>query len=479
MSEAQVNAGLESTVRSVPLVLRPYQEECINRLRSSYAAGHRAPLFQLPTGGGKTVIFGAIAASAMSRGRRVLITVHRRELLRQASEKLSWAGVPHGIIAAGSTPELAHQVQVASIQTLARRDSPGRFDLIIIDEAHHARAKSWAALLSANPTAKILGVTATPARLDGKGLGVTSGGHFDDIVSGPSIRELTELGFLCPSRYFLPAGTKPDLKGVKKRGGDYVAEDLAKRVDTKGITGSAVAKYRELAHKKPAIAFCALVSHAEHVAEEFCQAGYRAAAVHGEMPKPQRDELIAGLGNGSIDVLTSCDLISEGLDVPALGAVILLRPTASLVLHMQQIGRGMRPAPQKPYLVVLDHVGNISRHGLPEIDLKWSLDGVEVPPNPRLKRCPKCACISDGSRECPNCGYRFKGAPRAAPAKLGGTLEELSQERRKLIISMTYRQVVAANLSEAELKVYASHRGYQQGWIWHRIKGHPAFSGAA
>lgn len=466
-----------------PLILRDYQIAAIDQLRSSYAQGHRAPLFQLPTGGGKTVVFAEITRSASARRKRVLITVHRRELLDQASKKLDWAGVEHGIIAAGFKPDPGQRIQVASIQTLARRDlGDCRFDLIVLDEAHHARARMWADLIDQNPAAKLLGVTATPARLDGKGLGTDSGGYFDDLISGPSIAELVEMGFLSRSRYFIPKGPKLDLAGVRKRMGDYVVAEAASRVDTKVITGNAVEKYGQLANHRPAIAFCTLVSHAEHVALEFAAAGYKAAHVHGEMPKSERDRLIAGLGNGEIEVLASCDLISEGLDVPALGAVILLRPTASLVLHMQQIGRGMRPLPGKNALVVLDHVGNIARHGPPTIDHRWTLDGVEKL-DYRPKICPQCDCANSlGALECEECGYEFHQLPglghkRKAPEVVSGDLGELSPERLAQIRMMSYRQVISSNLSEAELAAFARFRGYKPGWVWHRIQGHEAFTG--
>ena len=175
------------------LTLRPYQEEGIEQLRASYASGKRAPLYQLATGGGKTVCFGAITQLSAARGKRVLILVHRRELLKQASDKLTWAGVGHGLIAAGFEPHPERLVQVASVQTLVRREIQ-EVDLIITDECHHVRAKTWKTLIESQPNARLLGVTATPIRLDGKGLGAEHGGFFDDIVCGPSIRELTDSG---------------------------------------------------------------------------------------------------------------------------------------------------------------------------------------------------------------------------------------------------------------------------------------------
>jgi superfamily II DNA or RNA helicase len=345
---------------------RDYQTHQIEVLRASFAAGHRSPLAVAPTGSGKTVMFAAIVAGATRKQRRTLIVVHRRELIRQASAKLAWAGVEHSVIAAGFDPMPGALVQVASIQTIARRlDELPAFDLIVFDEAHHTRADSWQRLIKSQPPAKILGFTATPARLDGQGLGTAHGGPFDDLVLGPSTAELIADRYLAPVRCFAPA-QRLDLSRVRVIAGDYVRDEAAAAVNTATITGNAVDEYRRRCDHTPAIGFCCTVAHAEAVAQAFRAHGYRAAHVSGETPKDERDGLIAGLGTGQVEVLTSCALIDEGLDVPSVGAVILLRPTKSLVLHRQQIGRGMRPAAGKDALIVLDHVGNVLAHGLPE-----------------------------------------------------------------------------------------------------------------
>jgi DNA repair protein RadD len=378
------------------LILRDYQTTDIAAPRECYTQGRNAPLYQLPTGGGKTVVFATITSAASAKGKHVLVVVHRRELLKQASAKLSWAGVPHGLIAAGFKPDPDQLVQVCSIRTVIRRlGKVGEFDLIIFDKAHHCQAETWKKLIAAKPKAMLLGVTATPCRADGKGLGIEDGGCFDLLVIGPSIADLVKEGYLSPVHSFVPA-QRIDLRGVRTQAGDYVANDLAKAVDTAAITGDAVAQYTKRAAHKPAIAFCATIAHAEHVAEQFREAGYRSVCVHGGTPALERDRAIAGLGNGEVEVLTSCDLISEGLDVPALHCVILLRPTKSFGLHMQQIGRGMRVAPGKDALIVNDHVGNCIDHGLPTSPRQWSLKGVEKPDGPALQwRCPApdCGCM--------------------------------------------------------------------------------------
>jgi DNA repair protein RadD len=299
-----------------------------------------------------------------------------------------------------------------------------------------------------------LGVTATPARLDGKGLGIAVGGIFDALVPGPSIRELVELGFLSPARVFVPESLI-DLRGVRTRGGDFVAGDLAKRVDKHSVSGDAVEHYRLRADHQPAIAFGCTVDHCEHIAERFRDAGYRSQCVHGDLKTKDRDRMIAGLGTGEIEVLTSCDLISEGLDVPAVGAVILLRPTKSLVLFMQQVGRGMRTAPGKTALIINDHAGNTLRHGLPDQERIWTLDGIEMGDAPEIE------ISEDGEARAPT---------RRPPSEIDGHLEEVTAERLAILARMPYWQIRKFKLPEAELRAYAQLKGYKRGWVYYRMR---------
>jgi superfamily II DNA or RNA helicase len=432
--------------------LRPYQARAVEALRASYASGRRAPLLQLPTGGGKTVVFATIAAGARAKGRRVLVVAHRRELIRQASDKLAAAAVPHGVIAAGFDAAPDELVQVASVQTLAARGfaNIGAFDLIVLDEAHHAAASTWTDLLRQHSSARLLGVTATPIRLDGKGLGISAGGPFDDVVVGASVRELVEGGYLAPAKCFV-AEHSIDTSGVRTRHGDFDTHTLAARADDGVITGDAVQHYRRHADHKPAIAFCVTVEHAEHVAEAFRAAGYRSACVHGKTKKNGRDALIAGLGNGEVEVLASCELISEGLDVPAVGAVILLRPTKSLAMHLQQIGRGMRPAPGKSQLIVLDHAGNILKHSPPDADHNWSLDGVEK------------AAAAHEKRE----WLDSTGGPRRID-QVDGELVEFDASKLD-VHRLSYHGMkrLLPLLSHTQLREFATANGYRPGWVFH------------
>ena len=317
----------------MPLDLRPYQVRDVERLRAAYGEGRRRPVYVLPTGGGKTVVFAHVTDGASRKGRRTGILVHRRELVRQASAKLEWAGVAHGIVARGLDRDHDAPALVLSVQTAIRRlHQLPQFGFLVIDEAHHARAETWTRLLAAWPGAKLLGVTATPARTDGKGLGLKAGGIFDALVTGASVTELQAEGWLAKTRCFVPARLI-DTTGLRTRLGDWEARALAERAAV--VTGDAVAEYRRHADHLPAIAYGCTVAHAEAIAQAFRDAGYRSACVHGGTPPPLRDAMIAGLGERGIEVLTACDLISEGLDVPNVGAMILLRPTQSLVLAMQ------------------------------------------------------------------------------------------------------------------------------------------------
>jgi DNA repair protein RadD len=236
-----------------------------------------------------------------------------------------------------------------------------------------------------------------------------------------------------------------------------VIADLERAVGSGRIVGDCIEQYRQHADHRPAIAFCVSIKHAEDVAVRFRSAGYRAVCVHGGTPKDERDAAIAGLADGSVEVLTSCDLISEGLDVPVVGAVILLRPTKSLVLYIQQVGRGMRPAPGKDALIVLDHVNNTLVHGLPDLERCWTLDGVAKEETAAAVEHEQVG----------------GGRPRFI-AEQAGHLHELTAERLTAIRCMSYRQVVSARLSERELAVYAQSRGYKRGWVWHRLRDQEA-----
>ena len=411
------------------LTLRDYQQRAINDLRSAYRQGARAPLLVCPTGAGKTVVFSEVSASAAARGRQVLILVHRRELITQASSKLAGAGVDHGIIAAGF-PASDQPVQVASVQTLARRLASMAWSphLIVIDEAHHAVAGTWSSVLGHWPDAFRLGVTATPVRQDGRGLGAV----FDQLVTGPAVANLVSWGFLSPARIYAPPMVA-DLTGVRTRAGDYATDQAAKRMDRPTVTGDAISHYQRLCNHKRAIAFCCSANHATSVAEAFNRSGIHAATLLGTTPADHRDQLVSRLVAGDLHVLVTVDVVSEGFDCPAAEAAILLRPTQSLGLYLQQVGRVLRPAPDKPHALILDHVGNVHRHGWPDDHRDWSLADRERRGRsagnaaPTVRTCQQCFAAFKPQPICPCCGAPCAPSAREIRQR-DGELQELARD---------------------------------------------------
>ena len=410
--------------------LRTYQHQAVEQIRQAYRQGNRSVLFVLPTGGGKTVVFSHIAEQAAARGNRICVLVHRQELLRQASASLTGLGVRHGVIAAGRSMNLAAPVQVASVQTLARRlhRIPGDyFQLLVVDEAHHSNAGTWARVLAHCSSARVLGVTATPCRSDGRGLGE----HYQALVMGPTPAELTEQGFLAAARVLAPPG--PSMIQVRKRMGDFDMSQAGQILQAGQALGDTLSHYRRYLDGQTAIAFCCSISHAEAVAELFNRHGVAAASIDGTMDSSTREQLLGDLGAGRLKVLTSCQLIGEGVDVPSVAGAILLRPTQSVSLHLQMIGRCLRPQPGKT-AVILDHVGNVLRLGHHLEEREWSLDGVakkDREKSPSVKICPKCfAALPSAKPTCPDCGHEFV-AERRELVHVDGELEEITTTSRK------------------------------------------------
>ena len=424
-------AGKPITHTPHTMHLRPYQTEIVTEVRSLLKQGKRRPLVVSPTGSGKTFMFSHIAHGAGAKGKRVWILVHRQELIEQTSRTMREFAVPHGIIAAGWPVDPLPHVQIVSVQTVVRRVAglvPP--DVVIVDECHHAAAGTWAKILAAFPQAVVLGFTATPERLDGKGLSDA----FDAIIRGPEVAWLIEQGFLTQPVYYAPPN-QLNLDGLHVRGGDYARDEVNEMMDKPTITGDAVEHYRRLCPGAPAVAFCASVAHAEHVAQAFTAAGYTAATLDGTLDRVERRKRVRGLADGSLQILTSCEIISEGFDIPVVTAAILLRPTKSLGMHLQQIGRVLRVAPNKPRAIILDHVGNCLRHGLAEEVREWSLEGRKKRAKkvgddddaPPVRQCPKCYACHVPAPICPECGHTYELKKREIEQQ-DGELVELNAE---------------------------------------------------
>jgi superfamily II DNA or RNA helicase len=376
-------------------------------------------------------------------------------------------GVRHGTIAP-HYPETCWPVQVASVPAFVRRldpASPPPFDIIVIDECHHATASSWRTIIAAYPEAKVLGVTATPARLDGKGLGDV----FDRMIIGPDVATLTREGYLVPANFFTPLRL-PNLSHVRSRAGDYAVDQLSETMSDRSLINRAVADYKVRCKGLPAVAFGVDRRHSEKIALAFQDAGLRAALVDGETDRVLRHNLIASLGTGALDVLCNCGLISEGVDVPAIGAAILMRPTKSLTLYLQQVGRALRPAPGKTRAIILDHAGNCLQHGLPETPRQWSLAAQKSKGVARhhLVRCAACGAVTSPGPFCTNCGAPPRpDEPSALDLWLDLTKTPgLAAELR----DMTYKQLLEFADTPGKARVVAFVRGFKRGWAWHRAR---------
>lgn len=439
--------------RSAVARLRGYQTDGIADIMLNYALGFRRIVYVLPTAAGKTVMFVRLARVWPEE---VIIMAHRRELIRQASQKLG--ATPHGIIAPGF-PRTRHRIQVASVQTLARR-SISRVGLIIPDECHHSCATTWRNFFDSQPDSLIAGFTATPERLDGRGLGDV----YDKMIVGPEIPEFVLAGYLKPTRIFAPP-INVDLSAVHTLGGDYSAGELAEIMDKPGLTGSAVEHYGRLTPGQPAVVFCATVAAAEHEAEGFRAAGWRSEAVHGGLSSDERDRRIGGLETGDVQVLAACDLISEGLDIPAISVVILRRPTKSLARYKQDLGRGMRPGPGAPWLTVLDHAGNLRQHGMPDAYHEWTLDGRPRKKNaaseaPAVRICPECYRAHEPAPACPECGHLYEVARRKVigPRQHDGELIEVKS------VAPVTKAVLREAKTWEDVEAIRIRHGYKEGW---------------
>jgi superfamily II DNA or RNA helicase len=436
--------------------LRDYQESAVQAVRDSFRAGHKKTLLVSPTGSGKTVIFSYIAAGMAKNNKRILIVAHRRELLKQISGALKKVGVSHAVLSGGTPGIPIANVVVASVFTLLRRMKAMKpFDLIIGDEAHHFTPdSSWGKVVAGFPSARVLGVTATPERLDGKGMGQM----FDDMVMGPTVAELTAQGFLSPAIVYAPSA--PDLGSVGTRMGDYVSKQLEDAMDKPIITGSAVKHYGKYADGKKAIAFCVSVKHAKDVAEDFRSSGYDAVHIDGGMDDTERDGVLKAFEDGRVQILTSCDLVSEGFDLPSVEVAILLRPTKSLGLFLQQCGRAIRPHPDKERTIILDHAGNTARHGFIDDERDWSLAdgfvtgrGKNAEKVVSVRTCTACFAVHKPTPTCPMCGHVYPVMARKVKHVDGelvmtsrdddpdiSTQEGLMQKRHRVLTSVARKR---------------------------------------
>lgn len=394
------------TPEEVEKLLRDYQRALICEARKAIAAGHRRILLCLATGGGKSLTAAAIIHGCIRKSKRALVCAHRKELIDQLVATLFRLGVhPVGVLRGSDRrKDLSRQVQVASIQTLARRprmDPPP--DLIFIDEAHRALAKGYQEYLyDAYPKAIIIGLTATPCRVDGKPLR----DGFEVLVQGPPYSKLIAGGYIdAPLVYGTPLG--PNLAGVSTKGGDYNVDELEEAVNKSALIGNLGAEWQKRSGGRRTVVFCVSVKHSLAVLEMFLGMGVKAEHLDGTTPEGQRAAILRRLESGETQLVTNVGVLCEGWDCPPVKCLVVARPTKSLALWMQMAGRILRPW-EGVQPIILDHGGNVDRHKLPHIDRTWTLEPTkkkrafedDIP----MRICGRCfAYVMAGTKTCPHC----------------------------------------------------------------------------
>jgi len=445
--------------------LRPYQVELIDKTRQALRK-HKRVLMQAPTGAGKTAMTVYMMGRASAQGKTAWFMVHQNELLDQTSRSLWAQKLEHGMISSGKRLSKL-PAQVASVQTLVRRmDRYSEPDLIIIDECHRSASATYQKILDEYPNALVIGLTATPQRTDKKGLS----GTYNAMVQGPTIRQLIDAGYLCDYEIFAPPSSL-DLSEVKTKMGDFDKKQLEHEVDKPTITGDAVATYRKHADGKRAAVMCVSIRHAEHVRDSYLVAGVPAEMLEGKMTNKEREAVINRLRSGETLIVTAVQLLVEGLDVPSIEVIQWLRPTQSLIVFMQGNGRGFRVADGKDNLIILDQVGNWRRHGLPDDDREWSLEGkkkgrkrkADDEPDVNIQQCKHCFHIfRPGVAACPSCGQPVVMREKADIEVVDGELERV--DVTALRKQAKQEQGQARDL--AELVQLGQRRGMKNAAIW-------------
>lgn len=451
----------------MPQVLREYQAQGAQGLREAFRRV-RAALCVAPTGSGKTTISASIIESAVAKGRRVIFLAHRKELIDQCSARLDDQGIDHGVIKAGNKrvhPNLP--VQVASLMTIFNRVKPRKdgqqtlaefrppCDLFIIDECHRATAASYKKILEFYPEVKLLGLTATPCRTDGRGLGEL----FEEMVQVSSPAELTEMGFLVPARVFTTP-LVPDFSKVKKKRGELDQGEVEKIVDKPRLIGDIYAHWKKLASDRQTVIFAASRTHAMKITNEFKAHGERCEYLDGETKEIVREAVLGRLQRRELQIVVNVGILTEGWDNPDISCVVLARPTESLALYLQMAGRALRPAPGKRDCLILDHGGNTMRHGFVTDDREWDLAGKKTGQSSvaSITTCKTCFAVFSNKKVCPDCGADV-GMPKDLSAAGAGRVPEHEEGELHEIDMKAQRAQEVAYLQE-QLRIQ-QEKGYK------------------
>lgn len=432
--------------------LRPYQQDGLDQIRALYAKGVKKVLLHLPTGGGKTHIFSYAMKQTAEKGKRCLMVVRGRELVEQASQRLFREKVEHGVRMAGHwNRNYGALIQVCSIDTLRSRGTFPEADLIVIDEADQATSESYKKLAEQYPHAFFLPVTATP--YSKKSLRHIA----EEVVQPITVQGLIDLGYLVGPRYYAPS--EPDLTGVKIVKNEYDSNQLTERMSV--LTGDIVSHWRDLAGNRPTVCFAVSVAHSKVLRDSFLEQGIAAEHVDAETNDEIRVAVLGRLARGETKIVTNVGILCRGVDMPWLGCVIMARPTRSYNLFIQQAGRGTRPYAGKDDFILLDHAGNVTRHGYITVDPPADLDGTrkEGPLKRLVKVCKKCYLIYE-SPSCPDCGP-LAGDEDEAVRRL-----EVNDERLK---ELTVREEDPILQFIAHCEKTARARKFKGGWVWHQV----------
>lgn len=442
--------------------LYDYQQTLVKQARRKIANGSQGVMIQAPPGSGKSVVIAEIARLATSKQNHVLFIVHRKELAEQIEQSFVKNKV-----------NMNHVTIQTVIKAWNRRETMAYPQIIITDETHHSRAKTYQKLYDYFDNAFRLGFTATPWRMNGKGFSDI----YDDLITGPSVKWLINNGRLAPYRYF--AESSIDREHLKQNSmGDYDNKSIAEEFNQSRIYGEIVRHYNKHAKGKKAIAYAPSVEISKQITEEFQKAGIKATHADGKTPKKEREQVMDDFRNNKIQVLVNVDLISEGFDVPDCSCVILARPTKSLVLYIQQAMRAMRYQPKKE-AIILDHVGNVHEFGLPDMEREWTIKGRNKKKSNKksetlAKQCPTCAAwISPQMMNCPYCEHEFK---QEQTIKFeDGDLEEVDKESfiadyKKIKFKKKWGSKNKDDLESVEdYYLFAKARGYKDSWLKYQI----------
>lgn len=434
---------------------REYQTQSLDSIRELFAEGYTKVLLWLATGAGKTFVFCLMIKRSVKRGKRCLIVVRGRKLVDQASARLFRENVAHGVLMSGHwNYQPLQKVQVCSIDTLIARNLRPEADLIIIDEAHLATSAGFKEFLAKYPNTHMIPVTATP--WTDSGLTHVA----QKIVHPITMEQLIDEGYLAPFRYFAPS--EPDLSEVKVSSStkDYVNNQLADAMVKGKLTGSIIDHWKKLAWDRKTLLFAVNIKHSKMLTERFNAAGIPAEHCDADVSDAERNEVIARLESGETMVVCNVGIFCTGVDVPALGAVVMARPTKSRNLYIQQAGRGTRLSEGKEDCLLLDHAGNISAHGFPTYEPEVNLDGEKAGTEKRElnpKICKNCFAVYQAPK-CPECGTEAPPTPVAEIKETDDELKELKVEEGDHI-----------KIEHKQLLKQARKAGRKTGWAHHRL----------